>query len=86
VREVCTRTGCLIDVPGGYPHGTPYAVSQSAWPVLASKPAPIDTNHDGMPDAWELAHSLNPKHATDRAKLETGGYPMLEVYLNEMTK
>jgi hypothetical protein len=84
VREVRTRTGRLIDVQGGYPHGTPYATSQKAWPVLASKPALTDTDHDGMPDAWELAHKLNPKDAADRGKAGAGGFPMLEVYLAEL--
>jgi hypothetical protein len=84
VREVRTRTGRLIDVQGGYPHGTPYAVSRGAWPVLAPAPAPADADHDGMPDAWELAHHLNPQDAADRGKVGPGGYPMLEVYLAEL--
>jgi pectate lyase len=84
VREVRTRTGRLIDVPGGYPHGTPYAVSQKAWPVLKAAPAPPDTDHDGMSDAWETAHQLNPRDASDRAHAGPSGYPMLEVYLSEL--
>jgi pectate lyase len=84
VREVRTRTGRLIDVQGGYPHGTPYAVSQKAWPVLKAAPAPADTDHDGMPDAWETAHKLNPKDARDRAKTGASGYLMLEIYLAEL--
>jgi hypothetical protein len=84
VREVRTRTGRLIDVQGGYPHGTPYAVSQKAWPALKAAPAPADTDHDGMPDAWETAHKLNPKDARDRAKTGASGYPMLEIYLAEL--
>ena len=83
VREVRTRTGRLIDAPGGYPHGTPYSTVQKAWPVLKTAPAPADTDHDGMPDAWETQHQLNPKNAADRAKTGPGGYPMLEVYLGE---
>ncbi|WP_151088304.1 pectate lyase family protein [Hymenobacter baengnokdamensis] len=81
VREVRTRTGRIIDVQGGYPHGTPYAVSRNAWPVLKQAPAPLDTDHDGMPDAWETAHQLNPRNAADRSKIGDSGYPMLEVYL-----
>jgi hypothetical protein len=84
VREVRRRTGKIIDVQGGYPHGTPYAISQKAWPVLKAAPAPADTDHDGMPDAWETQHQLNPKNAADRAKTGPGGYPMLEVYLGEL--
>ncbi len=83
VREVRTRTGRIIDVQGGYAHGTAYEVSQKAWPVLKAGAAPADTDHDGMPDAWETAHQLNPQNAADRAKAGPGGYPMLEVYLAE---
>ena len=32
------------------------------WPVLQSLPAPQDSDHDGMPDAWELAHGLDPNN------------------------
>ena len=84
MREVRTRTGRIIDVQSGYPHGTPYAVSQSAWPMLASQPAPVDTDHDGLPDAWEPAHQLNSKDAADRGKAGAGGHPMLEVYSAEL--
>ncbi|UOQ65977.1 pectate lyase family protein [Hymenobacter volaticus] len=84
IRNVVNRTGRIIDVQGGYPHGTPYTVSQKAWPVLASKPAPADTDHDGMPDAWETRQRLNPKDPADRAKLDASGYTMLEVYLNSL--
>ncbi|WP_245327362.1 pectate lyase family protein [Hymenobacter fodinae] len=84
IRNVVTRTGRIIDVQGGYPHGTPYSVSQKAWPELKSAPAPVDTDHDGMPDAWEKTHGLNPTNATDRNKLAPKGYTMLEEYLNSL--
>jgi hypothetical protein len=84
INDVRNRTGGLIDVQGGFPHGTPYSQSQKAWPVLKSRPAPNDTDHDGMPDAWERAHKLNPKSAADRSKLGAEGYTMLELYLNEL--
>ncbi|WP_216688115.1 hypothetical protein [Hymenobacter siberiensis] len=83
-REVRTRTGTIIDVQGHYPHGTPYRISQKAWPVLKSTPAPLDTDHDGMPDAWEKAHHLNPENAADRALRATDGYTNLESYLNSL--
>ena len=86
IRNVVNRTGRFIDVQGGYPHGTPYEVSQKAWPVLASTPALPDTDHDGMPDAWETKQRLNPKDPADRAKVDASGYTMLEVYLNSLTK
>ena len=85
VRQVRQRTGRIIDVQGGYPHGTPYSTSQSAWPVLTCGPAPTDTDHDGMPDAWEQQNGLNPNDAADRSRIGAGGYTMLENYLNGLT-
>ncbi|WP_230471357.1 pectate lyase family protein [Hymenobacter jejuensis] len=84
IRNVVTRTGRLIDVQGGYPHGTPYSISQKAWPVLHSAPAPADTDHDGMPDKWESSHGLNPKDAKDRGTVTSNGYTALENYLNSL--
>jgi pectate lyase len=53
-------------------------------PELASTPAPADSDHDGMPDAWETANGLNPADATDRNKTWGPGYTMLEKYLNSI--
>jgi hypothetical protein len=52
------------------------------WPELKSTPAPVDTDHDGMPDAWEKKNKLNPKDPSDGNKLAADGYTMLENYLN----
>ncbi|WP_324674860.1 T9SS type A sorting domain-containing protein [Hymenobacter sp. GOD-10R] len=82
VQDVRNRTGAIIDVQGGFPHGTPYAQTVGAWPVLNSAPAPTDTDHDGMPDAWELSQQLNPNDPSDRNVRGTNGYTMLENYLN----
>jgi hypothetical protein len=57
---------------GGYPDykGTPYK----------------DSDNDGMPDAWETAHGLNPKNAADSPAMAKngGGYSNIEVYLNTL--
>lgn len=82
IQEVQNRTGATIDVQGGYPHGTLYSVSQAAWPVLSCGPAPADTDHDGMTDAYETANGLNPNNAADRQALAANGYTNLENYLN----
>lgn len=53
------------------------------WPMLNSKPAPRDSDGDGMPDAWETAQGLNPHDATDAARVDpASGYTQLERYLN----
>jgi hypothetical protein len=48
------------------------------------RPADFDTDADGMPDAFETAHKLNPDNAADgnATTLSADGYTNLEVYLN----
>jgi hypothetical protein len=46
--------------------------------------APLDTDRDGMPDAWETAHKLDPKDPSDGARITASGYSELEVYLNKL--
>jgi pectate lyase len=53
---------------------------------IKSEMSAKDTDGDGMPDAWETKHKLNPTDAADRKLLVTGGYSNLEVYLNELVK
>jgi hypothetical protein len=43
----------------------PYCVGQ---PALNAKTALVDTDHDGMPDDWELKHRLDPKNPADWAQ------------------
>lgn len=54
------------------------------WPTLRSGTAPVDSDHDGMPDDWEVAEGLNPNNATDRNNVGADGYTMLEKYLNSL--
>jgi pectate lyase len=54
------------------------------WPILNSAIAPVDTDHDGMPDNWELKNGLNPNDDNDRNKKDSAGYTMLENYLNSI--
>lgn len=73
IEEVRTGTGKIInsqDEKGG-------------WPELKSKPAPLDTDNDGMPDDWEKKFGLNPTDPAD-GKLDgdKDGYTNLEEYLN----
>ncbi|MDT8303065.1 MAG: hypothetical protein RQ760_16410, partial [Sedimentisphaerales bacterium] len=55
VNDVKNRTGSIIDSPedvGGYPQ-------------LAGGTPPADTDHDGMPDDWELNNGLDTQDASD---------------------
>ncbi len=53
-------------------------------PELASGTAPVDTDRDGLPDAWEASHGLDPKSPSDAAGVSASGYTQLEVYLNNL--
>ena len=87
VRDVRNGTGGLIDVQGGYPHGTPYELTTGAWPALRSLAAPADSDSDGMPDAWERDNGLNAGSAADAAEYKLHKqYTNIEVYINSLVK
>ncbi|QEY13685.1 pectinesterase family protein [Cellvibrio sp. KY-YJ-3] len=66
------------------------------YPTLNSAAAPLDTDLDGMPDAWELANGLNPHSAADNWEMFTdlhglypevkGLYSNAEVYWYSLVK
>ena len=59
--------------------------SAGGWPAYDTTAiAPIDSDHDGIPDAWEIANGLNPSDSTDGNNIATNGYTMLEEYLNSL--
>ena len=53
------------------------------WPNLAAGQPPTDTDHDGMPDAWETRYRLDPADPTDGSTdRDNDGYTNLEEFLN----
>jgi len=66
--------------------GSHRADLRDQWPDLAAgaPAAPTDSDHDGMPDAWENAHGLDPNDAADGPAFATNGYTNVENYLNEL--
>ena len=53
------------------------------WPDLAAPEPPEDADRDGMPDAWERRHGLDPADGTDhRGDIDGDGYTNLEEFLN----
>ncbi len=51
--------------------------------TLTARPAGFDTDNDGIPDTWEVAHGLNPNVADSLLK-DPLGYFMIEKYANEL--
>jgi hypothetical protein len=87
INDVKNRKGGLIDVQGGYPHGTDYSLTTHAWPTLQSAPAVIDSDSDGLPDSWEVKNKLNPKDGSDASKTSIDNrYTNIEVYINSLVK
>ncbi len=75
VRGIRDGTHRLIDSPKDV----------GGWPALRSLPVPVDTDGDGIPDAWERRHGLDPGNSSDgnATGLSPDGYTNLEMYLNE---
>jgi ActR/RegA family two-component response regulator len=75
VSEARKGTGSIIDSPR----------QVGGWPVYRSGRPLRDQDGDGIPDAWEKAHGLNPRDASDASADRDGdGYSNLEEYLNEL--
>ena len=66
---------------GGYPTAASFAYSNDGVTNAVN-----DTDRDGMPNAWELEHGLNPNDPSDGAmvSLSADDYTNLELFLNEL--
>lgn len=82
-----TRTGTAIGKGSfGKPGIIDNVLAVGGWAEYKSVPAPVDTDKDGMPDAWETKKGLNPNDASDGKKKDANGFTMLEIYLNELVE
>ena len=85
INDVKNRTERIIEVQGGFPHGTEYSLTVNAWPTLTSAPALADADKDRIPDEWERKNGLNPNSLTDANQLKLHrSYTNVEVYLNSL--
>ncbi len=69
--------------PDSYKQGIITDISQvGGYPEYKGKPY-IDSDKDGMPDAWEKKYGLNPNDPSDANKDSNGdGYTNIEKYIN----
>ncbi|MCH8799795.1 MAG: pectate lyase [Chloroflexi bacterium] len=76
VSDVQNGTGSIIDFEsevGGFPDM-----------ANASRPSGFDSDNDGMPNAWEVAHRLDANDSSDGNQIHANGYTNVENYLNEL--
>jgi hypothetical protein len=45
-----------------------------------------DSDHDGIPDAWESSHGLNPRDGADAGQLAPNGRANIENYLDDLVR
>ncbi len=76
------RTGVIDPTPRDQnPYGDAFAHDWTTPPA-----PPLDADADGMPNAWETAHGLDPNVQDHNGTvLSDLGYTNLEVYLNELS-
>ena len=99
VNYVLDREGKIIDAPSEstlYGDGTIYLtredytkygindpIGDDGWPILDPGTPYDDTDHDGMPNDWELAYCLDPYDPSDANGDRDGdGYTNIEEYIN----
>ena len=74
LREVRDGEGQIIDDPADV----------GGWPDLRAGTPPVDTDHDGMPDPWEIAHGLDPAIDDSAGYSDVAGYTNIEDYVNAL--
>jgi hypothetical protein len=62
---------------------TQTGLDNNGYGTLNGGPAPVDSDGDGMPDAWEICYGLDPNDPSDRnGDFDGTGSTNLEKYLN----
>jgi hypothetical protein len=77
-NQVQSRTGSRIS------HENQLPIPNAGYPAFGGQPAPLDTDGDGMPDAWEIKHGLSPTQPSNNGDFDGDGYTNLEEYLNDL--
>ena len=72
------KKGALISDESTLVYGIP-----TTWSVWKGN-ARVDTDKDGMPDAWETANGTDP-NVNDATKIAANGYMNIENYINSLT-
>ena len=83
----CYATSLVDDTrerAGGYELDPPDPDRLSACHDIGTPPTDVD--EDGMADAWELQHGLDPTDASDNVSVRPSGYMAIEAYVNDLAE
>lgn len=86
VEEVRNGTATYNGSKTDYPGIIDSQEDVGGWPELKSTDAPLDSDEDGMPDAWEIEMKLDPKKANANGKDLSTAYDNIEVYINSLVR
>ena len=75
-QTVLDGTGFVPGVPADWPHG--------GFPTYPAAAPPADRNANGIPDAWETAHGLDPATCRATGRELDPHYDNIEVFLNSL--
>ncbi len=80
-RDVVTLRSVqdTIDRTGSWGSNVPPDLMEG---LIPGEPLP-DGDDDGMPDAWEMEHGLDPSDGSDHATVMPSGYTAIESYLHQ---
>lgn len=86
IREVRERTFAYRGSKDNLPGIIDSQEDVGGYPILQGGPVPPDSDHDGLPDWWEIIHHLNPHSpagdfSDSNGDPEKDGYTNLEDYL-----
>ncbi len=84
VHDVMNQAGGIIDRPEARVIPGDTRFDRDGYPILSRGTAPVDTDADGLPDAWEAVRPYLDKHRASDAQQDhdQDGYTNLEAYLN----
>lgn len=81
-RDLVTQRSVQDTMAGTGAWGS-YSIPNPMQGLQATQPPP-DADNDGIADAWETSHALNPNDSSDNQTLMPSGYPAIEQYINEL--
>lgn len=77
INEVQNRLGIHINSQNEVGGGSQFEVVYSDL---------VDTDGDGIPDEWELAHGLDPENPQDAMQYAPSGYQYIEAYIHSIVE